>query len=98
MSTPSKPWAESLVPRLLYLVHPTAAGNWCAARSSMSWITAAALRHHRAGDDEFVANSLGTIPTTTIAPSLLLEDIGVKRATTEQQKLPYYSPPPLGTQ
>ena len=47
-----------------------------------------------AGDDEFVANSLGTVPSTTIAPSLLFGDIGVKRATEEQQKLPNYPPPP----
>ena len=46
-----------------------------------------------AGDDEYVSNSLGAVPTTTIAPSLLFDDIGVKRATEEQQKLPYYSPP-----
>ena len=48
-----------------------------------------------AGDDEYVANSLGAVPTTTIAPSLLFDDIGVKRATEEQQKLPYYGPPAL---
>ena len=48
-----------------------------------------------AGVDEYVSNSLGTIPATTIAPSLLFDDIGVKRATLEQQKLPYYGPPAL---
>jgi hypothetical protein len=26
---------------------------------------------------------------------MLFEDIGVKRATVEQQKLPYYAPPAL---
>jgi hypothetical protein len=87
-----------LVPRLLYLVHPDGSRQLVRGavfdeldnRSLRSGIIAA-------GDDEFVANSLGTIPTTTIAPSLLFEDIGVKRATTEQQKLPYYGPPPLAT-
>src|ERR1035437_72796 len=85
-----------LVPRLLYLVHPDGSRQLVRGavfdeldnRSLRSGIIAA-------GDDEFVANSLGTIPTTTIAPSLLFEDIGVKRATTEQQKLPYYGTPPL---
>ena len=43
--------------------------------------------------DYYVNNKLGTIPQTTIAPSLLFDDIGVKRATVEQQKLPYYPPP-----
>ena len=48
-----------------------------------------------AGNDSYISNSLGPIPQTTIAPSLLFDDIGVKRATVEQQKLPYYAPPPV---
>jgi TldD protein len=47
------------------------------------------------GNDPFVSNSLGVIPQTIIAPSMLFDDIGVKRATVEQQKLPYYAPPAL---
>jgi TldD protein len=47
-----------------------------------------------AGDDPYVANSLGAVPATTIAPSLLFDDIGVKRAAVQEQKLPYYNPPP----
>jgi TldD protein len=47
------------------------------------------------GNDPYVSNSLGAIPQTTIAPSMLFDDIGVKRATIEQQKLPYYAPPAL---
>jgi len=49
-----------------------------------------------AGDDLYVNNQLGAVPETTIAPSLLFGDIGVKRATEEQQKLPYYGPPDAG--
>ena len=47
------------------------------------------------GNDPYVSNSLGVIPQTIIAPSMLFDDIGVKRATLEQQKLPYYPPPAL---
>jgi TldD protein len=47
------------------------------------------------GNDPYVSNSLGVVPQTTIAPSMLFDDIGVKRATLEQQKLPYYVPPAL---
>ena len=47
------------------------------------------------GNDPYVSNSLGVIPQTIIAPSMLFEDVGVKRATLEQQKLPYYAPPAL---
>ncbi len=47
------------------------------------------------GNDPYVSNSLGVIPQTIIVPSMLFDDIGVKRATVEQQKLPYYAPPAL---
>ena len=83
-------------PRLLYLVHPDgsrqlvrgAAFDELDNRSLRSEIVAA-------GDDPYVNDSLGALPQTTIVPSLLFGDIGVKRATEEQQKLPYYPPPPL---
>ena len=47
------------------------------------------------GNDPYISNSFGVIPQTVIAPSMLFDDIGVKRATLEQQKLPYYPPPAL---
>lgn len=85
-----------LAPRLLYLVHPDGTRQLVRGavfdeldnRSLRSDIVAA-------GDDLYLSNSLGTVPSTTIAPSLLFDDIGVKRATEEQQKLPYYPPPAL---
>jgi hypothetical protein len=85
-----------LAPRLLYLVHPDGSRQLVRGavfdeldnRSLRSDIVAA-------GDDEYVSNSLGVLPVTTIAPSLLFDDISVKRATEEQQKLPYYAPPAL---
>ncbi len=87
-----------LLPRILYRVHPDGTKELVRGavfdeldnRSLRSDIIAA-------GDDStaYVANSLGPIHQTTIAPALLFGDIGVKRATEEQQKLPYYAPPPL---
>jgi TldD protein len=85
-----------LLPRLLYLVHPDGSRQLMRGaifdeldnRSLRSDIVAA-------GNDPYISNSLGTVPQTTIAPSLLFDDIGVKRATVEQQKLPYYGPPAL---
>ena len=47
------------------------------------------------GNDPYVSNLLGVVPQTIIAPSMLFDDVGVKRATVEQQKLPYYAPPAL---
>lgn len=84
------------IPRLLYRVHPDgtrqlvrgAAFDELDNRSLRSEIVAA-------GDDPYVNDSLGVLPQTTIVPSLLFGDIGVKRTTEEQQKLPYYPPPPL---
>jgi predicted Zn-dependent protease len=83
-----------LSPRLLYKVHPDGTRQLIRGavfdeldnRSLRSDIVAA-------GDDLYVSSSLGALPQTTIAPSLLFDDIGVKRATEEQQKLPYYGPP-----
>ena len=83
-----------LAPRLLYRVHPDGSRQLIRGavfdeldnRSLRSDIVAA-------GDDPYVNQTLGNIPETTIAPSLLFGDIGVKRATEEQQKLPYYAPP-----
>ena len=74
-------------------------GNWSSRTTSAADLPAGAALDLRAGlagtfiND--VANSLGAVPETTIAPSLLFDDVGVKRATTEQQKLPYYGPPSL---
>jgi TldD protein len=84
-----------LAPRVLYLVHPD--GSRQLVRGAVfDELDNRSLRSDiiAAGDDEYVSNSLGTVPSTTIAPSLLFDDIGVKRASEEQQKLPYYGPPP----
>lgn len=84
------------IPRLLYLVHPD--GSRQLVRGAVfDELDNRSLRSEilAAGDDPYVNNSLGTLPQTTIVPSLLFGDIGVKRATDERQKLPYYPPPPL---
>ncbi len=83
-----------LAPRVLYRVHPDGTRQLIRGavfdeldhRSLRSDIVAA-------GDDLYIKNNLGVVPETTIAPSMLFGDIGVKRATEEQQKLPYYAPP-----
>ena len=48
-----------------------------------------------AGGKPYVSQTVGPLPQTTIAPALLFADIAVKRASEEQQKLPYYPPPEL---
>jgi len=83
-----------LEPRLLYRIHPDGSRELVRGavfdeldnRSLRSDIVAV-------GNDDYVANSLGPVPQTMIAPSMLFDDVGVKRAVEEQQKLPYYPPP-----
>ncbi len=85
---------SGIAPRVLFLVHPDGTRQLVRGavfdeldnRSLRSDIVAA-------GSDEYVQNRFGALPQTTIAPSILFDDIGVKRATEEQQKLPYYQPP-----
>ena len=83
-----------LNPRVLYLVHPD--GSRQLVRGAVfDELDNRSLRSSviAAGGDPYVSQSLGTVPQTTISPALLFDDIGVKRATEEQQKLPYYAPP-----
>ena len=83
-----------LLPRLLYRVK--ADGSRQLVRGAVfDELDSRSLRSGiiAVGNDSYVSNSLGPIPQTIIAPSLLFDDIGVKRATVEQQKLPYYPPP-----
>ncbi|RXH58699.1 metallopeptidase TldD-related protein [Granulicella sibirica] len=84
-----------LAPRLLYLVHAKDGSRELVRGAVFDELDNRSLRSDilAAGDDPYIANSLGAVPQTTITPSLLFGDIGVKRATEEQQKLPYYPPP-----
>ena len=83
-----------MMPRLLYRVHPD--GTRQLVRGAVfDELDNRSLRSDvvAAGDKPYVQMVLGAIPKTTIGPPLLFDDIGVKRATEEQQKLPYYAPP-----
>lgn len=83
-----------LVPRVLYRVYRDghrelvrgAVFDELDQRSMRSDIVAA-------GDDPYISMTIAPIPQTTIVPSLLFGQIGVKRASPEQAKLPYYPPP-----
>jgi TldD protein len=46
-----------------------------------------------AGQALWVANYVGDVPQTVLAPALLLSDITVKRANEKNEKLPFYPPP-----
>jgi predicted Zn-dependent protease len=83
-----------LMPRLLYRVSPE--GKRTLVRgAAFDELDQRALRSGilAAGGKPYVAQTLGPVPQTTIVPELLFADIAVKRASQEQQKLPYYGPP-----
>ena len=47
------------------------------------------------GNDPLVGNRDGAVPTTVISPSILFDDLEVKRTDTKNAKLPEYPPPDL---
>lgn len=83
-----------LAPRVLYRVSPD--GKRTLVRGAVfDELDQRSLRSEvvAAGGDPWVAQSISPIPQTTIVPELLFADIAVKRATEQQNKLPYYAPP-----
>src|SRR6185437_11232727 len=85
-----------LMPRVLYRISPD--GKRTLVRgAAFDDLDQRALRADiiAAGGKPWVAQAIAPIPQTTIVPSILFDDITVKRANQEQQKLPYYPPPAL---
>jgi hypothetical protein len=83
-----------LMPRLLYRVSPD--GKRTLVRgAAFEDLDQRALRADiiAAGGKPWVAQTTAPIPETTIVPEMLFDDITVKRAVQEQQKVPYYAPP-----
>jgi TldD protein len=88
--------AGELSPRLLYRVSPD--GKRTLVRGAVfDELDQRAIRSGivAAGGKPYVSQTLGPVPETAIVPELLFADIAVKRASEEQQKVPYYPPPPL---
>ncbi len=48
-----------------------------------------------AGNDPLVSNREGPVPSTVIAPSILFDELEVKRTDKKNAKLPEYPPPAL---
>jgi predicted Zn-dependent protease len=83
-------------PRLLYRVYPD--GHEELVRGAIfNELDVRALRSNliAVGNDPLVSNRSGGVPTTVICPSLLFDELEVKRADTSKDKLPDYSAPPL---
>jgi predicted Zn-dependent protease len=83
-------------PRLLYRVYKD--GHEELVRGAVfSELDIRALRSGliAVGNDPLVNNRQGGIPATVISPSLLFDELEVKRADTSKDKLPEYPAPPL---
>ena len=82
-------------PRLLYRIYPD--GHEELVRGAVfNELDVRALRSDltSVGNDPMVSNRAGGIATTVISPSLLFDELEVKRADTSKDKLPDYPPPP----
>jgi len=83
-------------PRLLYRMY--ADGHEELVRGAVfNELDVRALRSNliAVGNDPLVSNRSGGVPTTIICPSLLFDELEVKRADTSKDKLPDYVAPPL---
>jgi len=85
-------------PRLLYRVYAKDGHEELVRGAVFNELDTRALRTGviAAGTDPLVSNRTSGSPVTVISPSLLFDELEVKRADTSKDKLPDYPPPPLG--
>jgi len=83
-----------LTPRLLYRVS-TDGKRELVRGAVLDDLDQRALRSgvEAAGKDLWVASYLSDVPSTVLAPALLLGDVTVRRANEKNDKLPFYPPP-----
>jgi TldD protein len=84
-------------PRLLYRVYEKDGHHELVRGAVFDELDTRALRNDlvAAGNDPLVGNREGSVPTTVIAPSILFDDLEVKRTDAKNAKLPEYPPPDL---
>ncbi len=85
------------VPRLLYRVYATDGHEELVRGAMFNELDVRALRNDliALGNDPLVSNRMGGVPQTIIAPSLLFDELEVKRADMSKDKLPEYAAPEL---
>ncbi len=84
-------------PRLLYRVYVKDGHEELVRGAVFNELDVRALRNDLAamGNDPLVSNRMGGLPQTIICPSLLFDELEVKRADTTKEKLPEYPAPEL---
>jgi TldD protein len=84
-------------PRLLYRVYVKDGHEELVRGAVFNELDVRALRNDLValGNDPQVSNRMGGVPQTIISPSLLFDELEVKRADTSKDKLPEYPAPAL---
>lgn len=84
-------------PRLLYRVYANDGHEELVRGAVFNELDVRALRNDLSalGDDPLVSNRVSGLPQTIISPSLLFDELEVKRADTTKEKLPEYPAPEL---
>jgi predicted Zn-dependent protease len=86
-------------PRLLYRVYVDDGHEELVRGAVFNELDTRTLRSDlvAAGNDPLVSNRAGNVPTTVICPSLLFDELEIKRTDRKNPKLPEYPPPDLTT-
>ena len=89
--------SSNLYPLLLYRVYAQDGHEELVRGAVFKELDARALRNNliAVGNDLEVGNSAERIPASVVSPSLLFDELEVKRSETGKEKLPDYPPPPL---
>jgi TldD protein len=87
-------------PRLLYRVYVSDGHEELVRGGTLGDLDTRALRNDliAAGDDVNVENRTQNIPHSIVNPSILFDELEVRRANANKEKLPEYPPPPVGAQ
>lgn len=91
-------FGPKLSPRLLYKVWTKDGHEELVRGASFGDLDTRALRSDlvAAGDDSYVDNHLLNVPHSIVAPSILFDELEVKRTNANKEKLPEYPAPALG--
>lgn len=84
-------------PRLLYRIYVNDGREELVRGAVFNELDTRTLRNNlvAAGNDPLVSNRAGNVPTTVICPSVLFDELEVKRTDRKNAKLPEYPPPDL---
>jgi TldD protein len=86
-------------PRLLYRIYVSDGHEELVRGAVFNELDTRTLRNNlvAAGNDPLVSNRAGNVPTTIICPSVLFDELEVKRTDRKNAKLPEYPSPDLAT-